>query len=152
MNDEAERKFRELKSMEFEAVPGLVFSRPKFRPSRDLSYLMERVGIRRSQRLVGLFKDNEEFVRLFMKAKPARLKVVLDSFPDRPEIRALEKEVRREVMVSYFYRPERIRFYVSAATLISSPLPSRTLRKLLDLVLVSGKILRGFLGREFGIR
>ncbi|MBO3801665.1 MAG: hypothetical protein QW768_06130 [Thermoproteota archaeon] len=145
MNEDMKDMFRKLKTMEFDAAPSLVFAKPNFQPTEELVFLKKRLELNRSEELVNLFRENKEFIGKFKRIRPAKFKVALDSFPDEYAVQNLSPEVKKEVIVDYFYNPRRLRFFITASSIISSPNLGRTINELFDLVILSGKIVRKFL-------
>ena len=154
MDESAREAYRKLKLFEFEAYPGLIFGKPKFKPTPTLSYLSERLNLTPSESLVNKFKNNKKFVKLFRKVRPVRLKVELESFPNYLNVGLVQEEglsvVLREAVLSYYREPERIRFYVNTACILSSPFVGKTLKNSLNLMLASSEMVRDFL-KDFGL-
>lgn len=148
MSEDMKDKFRQLKVMEFNAEPGLIFASPKFQPTKELTYLMSRLQIERSEELVSIFKENKEFVEKFKRIRPARFKVALDSFPDEYAVKDLSMEARKEIIVDYFYNPRRLRFFITTSSIISSLNLGKSINELFDLVILSGRLVRKFLERK----
>jgi hypothetical protein len=138
-------KFRQLKAMEFDAKPSIIFANPNFQPTEELAYLMSRLEIKRSEELVNTFKENKEFVGKFKRIRPAKFKVALDSFPEEYAVQNLSMEVRKEIIIDYFYNPRRLRFFITASSMISSLNLGKAINELFDLVILSGQLVKNFL-------
>ncbi|MGC9014720.1 MAG: hypothetical protein ACP5KW_10140 [Thermoproteota archaeon] len=148
MSEDMKDKFRQLKVMEFDAKPSLIFANPNFQPTEELAYLMSRLEIKRSEELVNIFKENKEFIGKFKRIRPAKFKVALDSFPEEYAVQNLSTEARKEIIIDYFYNPRRLRFFITTSSIISSLNLGKAINELFDLVILSGRLVRKFLEGE----
>lgn len=145
MSEDIKDTFRQLKTMEFDAKPSLVFANPNFQPTEELIYLMSRLEIKRSEELANIFKENKEFIEKFKRIRPAKFKVALESFPDEYAVQNLSIEARKEIIIDYFYNPRRLRFFITTSSIISSLNLGKAINELFDLVILSGRVVRKFL-------